>query len=113
MRGEDASSNLLPLEPGGVSVGARFAAGDHRAGREPPDDLAAPERAAVLLEGDLVAAPEQVVENVLPGLRLDPHLAPFGPMPARVVEASLRIHRVVDSVDDHLDVPLRLHVPAH
>ena len=50
-------------------------------------------------------------DSGITGLQLDEAILPPGP--AWGIQARLRIHAVVDGVDYHLDVPLRLHVPTH
>ncbi len=45
--------------------------------------------------------------------RLYLDIALLAPEPARHIETGLGVHAVVEGVDDHLNMSLRLHMPAH
>src|SRR6266571_2261680 len=101
------------LIPDGAAVGAAFAACHVDAGWEAPDDLPAADEIDLIVDHNLVPA---LLERLHDGrvdrwLYLD--IALLAPEPARYIETGLGVHAVVEGVDDHLNVPLRLHVPAH
>ena len=61
----------------------------------------------------LMAARPQSIHYVLANRPFKQNLTTSFPVPARRIQACLRIEAVIERVDDHLDVPLRLHMPAH
>jgi hypothetical protein len=104
---------LTSLEPDGTAVRTRLAARDIGAAGQPADDLPPAEAARVTLDDHLVSARLQAVHHGLRHPDLERHLPPAQPVPARRVEAGLRVHGIVHLVDHHLHVALRLHEAAH
>src|SRR5439155_8217759 len=71
------------------------------------------DQGAVVRDGDVVAAIAQTFGHRCRHLALEINALAFDPAPAGRVEAGLRVHSVVDLVDDHLEVALGLHRSAH
>ena len=57
--------------------------------------------------------PDQLGRDVVVEVGFERQLAALAVAPPRLVERALERHLVVDEVRNHLDVALRLHVPAH
>src|SRR5204863_6688092 len=80
------------------SIRAWLGAGDQAAVRLSPDDLTLAELAAVGLDRDLVPTPDQLLDDVRRHPLLDHDAKPGGDLPARRVQARLRVHPPVDRV---------------
>src|SRR3954454_16480088 len=87
--------NPVPSEPDRAAVRARFAARDVGTICQAADDLALAEEAAAVVDLEDVPARGEAVQDVLWHALLDRDLAPLHPLPARGVEARLRVHPVV------------------
>ena len=79
----------------------------------PPDDLAAPHTAGILDDLDLMAAGAQTFDELRTGASLELNLFPARPLKARGIQTFLRIHAIVDGIDQNLQMTLRLHEAAH
>src|SRR5262249_4859684 len=101
------------LEAGRAAIGTLINAGHVTATGQAPNDLAAPVGTNIRQKLDLVAAGAQAVDDHGIGLRLDHDPAATDPLPARRIQARLRVHAVVQRVDHQLEVPLRLHEATH
>ena len=101
------------LVPDGAAVGAAFAACHVDAGWEAPDDLPAADKIDLIVDYYLVPALSERPQDGRVDRRLYLDIALLAPEPARRIETGLRVHAVVEGVDDHLNVPLRLHMTAH
>src|ERR1043165_3277924 len=110
-------AELRNLVADGATVGAGLTAGDVGTVGEAADDLAAAELTVderpVLGDLDLVAAVAEALDHFRRGFALDVNALPLDPAPAGGIKAGLRVHAVVDLVNDHLEVALGLHGPAH
>src|SRR6266542_5848054 len=60
-----------------------------------------------------MAAVSERLKERLTGGALDSEAPARDPVPTRSVERRLRVEAVVDLIDDHLEVTLRLHVAPH
>src|SRR6266566_7700934 len=101
------------LMPDGTAVGAAFAACHVDAGWEAPDDLPAADEIDLIVDHNLVPALLERLHDGRVDRRLHLDIVLLAPEPARRIETGLGVHAIVEGVDDHLDVSLRLHVPAH
>src|SRR5947208_14161351 len=79
-----------------AAVRTRFAPGDVDAVLQPPDDLPLAKTPARVLHAELVATLPEAGEDVLRRGHLDRNLPLLVPLPARRIEARLRVHPVID-----------------
>src|SRR4051794_35119258 len=81
-----------------AAIRARFAAGDVDAILQPPGDLPFAEGAAGVLPADLGPAVPEAGGDMRRRAQLDRALPLLVPLPARRIEARLRVHAVIDLI---------------